>query len=89
MGVRVAGDRHLGQVGHALRPVLDLEGRPGGVVPHRHPAHVALVGAVEATLPAPRNAQNLADVAHGAVVRTVDRLPKGRLLGWGGCELGG
>ena len=72
--VRIAGQRHLGQVGHARLAVLDLQRRPGSVVEEGHPAHLARIGTFLAVPALPGPADLTGHVAHGVVVGTADRL---------------
>ena len=51
MVVGIAGDRRVHQIGRAVRPVLDGEGRPGGVMSERHPADLATLGTFSPACP--------------------------------------
>ena len=57
MVVGIAGDRRVHQIGRPVRPVLDGQGRPGGVMSERHPADLAALGAFLARMPLPRDAE--------------------------------
>ena len=88
--VWVTGDRGVEQVSLPLRPILDLQGGPGCVVPEGDPPDRTWIGAVLATFSAARPADFVRDVAHGAIGSAVDGVPdQRRLCGrWGelGCE---
>jgi len=88
VGVRVASDWRVGEVGGASRPVLHRERRTRRVVAEADPAHRARVRPVLAALALARPAELAGDVAHSGVIGAVDRVPDGGALGRRAGELG-
>src|SRR5271163_3893051 len=89
MDVQVAGDRSVEQVGLAAGSVLDRQRRSRRVMAEADPADRAGVGAILAAGALARPAENVRDVPHLPVARTIDGVPDRRALGRRRGELSG
>ena len=85
--VRVAHHGALGEVGRAILAVLHWQGWTGGVVAEADPGHLAGFDAFLTALALARPAELTGDVAHGAVVGSVDGMPDHGALSRGRGEL--
>ena len=84
MVMRIAGDRRVEEVGRAVRPVLDGDGRPRRVVGERHPADLACLRALFSCMPLSGVAEVVGGVPQRVVARGVNGVADPLLLGLGG-----
>ena len=88
MVMRIAGDRRVEEVGRAVRPVLDRDGRPRSVVGERHPADLACLRALFSRVPLSGVAEVVGGVPQRVVARGVNGVADHLPLGLGRGELG-
>ena len=88
MVMRIAGDRRVEEIGRAVRPVLDGDGRPRRIVGERHPADLACLRSLFSRMPSSGVAEVVGGVAERVVARSMDGVADHLPLGLGGRELG-
>jgi len=87
MVVGIPGDRGVHEIGRPVRPVLDGERWPRGVMGERHPGDLAALGAFLPRMPFPGDAEILRCVAERIIARGMDGVADQLALGLGRLEL--
>lgn len=85
--VRIASNWRFVEIGSPVKTILDVKGRPCGVVPKGDPTDRTWIGAVLATGPFARPADYQGNISHGAVIGSIDSIPDEASFGGSRREL--